>query len=220
NFKVPDGALKLTPVEAYRWGTQAMGIGNIPPGVRALEYAAANGHPIAQWKLGRMFADGEGVKPDRLRAFEYFTALVRAHRDERPGTVVSFLVRNALVTLGSYYLEGIPNSPVKPDPEQARAIYEYAASYFGDRDAQYLLARMYLEGKSVPKDPRIAAKWLSLAADRGQHQAQAVLGDMLVRGIDLPRRSAQGLMWLTLAADGAPQDGWIAKMHDEASKQA
>jgi len=27
----------------------------------ALQYAAEGGHPIAQWKLGRMYADGNGV---------------------------------------------------------------------------------------------------------------------------------------------------------------
>jgi TPR repeat protein len=221
DFRVPDGALKLTPNDAFSWGMYALRIGNISPGVRALDYAAANGHPIAQWKLGRMFADGEGVKRDPLRAFGYFSALADAHADDRPGTMLSFLVANAFVSLGGYYLEGIPNSRVKADPDRARELFSYAASYFGDREAQYSLARMYLEGNSVPKDPKLAARWLSLAADKGQHLAQAILGDMLIKGTDVTRRSALGLMWLTLAADAAtPQETWIVEMHDEASKQA
>ena len=80
---------------------------------------------------------------------------------------------------------------------------------------------MYLEGNSVPKDAKVAARWLNLAADKGQHEAQAVLGDLLFNGTDVPRRSALGLMWLTLARDAAtPQEGWIVEMHDTASKQA
>ena len=41
---------------------------NVPPAVvtqetslSALQYAAEGGHPIAQWKLGRMYANGDGV---------------------------------------------------------------------------------------------------------------------------------------------------------------
>src|SRR5262245_40818464 len=30
----------------------------------ALQYAAEGGHPVAQWKLGRMYANGEGVAQD------------------------------------------------------------------------------------------------------------------------------------------------------------
>jgi uncharacterized protein len=221
NFRVSGPALKLTPVEAFRWGAQALRIGNVLPGVRALDYAAANGHPVAQWKLGRMFGDGDGVKQDQLRAFGYFSTLADAHADETPGTLLSALVSNAFVYLGTYYLDGIPNSRVKADPERARKLFSYAASYFGDRDAQYKLARMYLEGNGVPKDPKLAARWLNLAADKGQHEAQAVLGDLLFNGTGVPRHSALGLMWLTLARDSATtQEGWIVTMHDAASEHA
>ena len=34
----------------------------------ALQYAAEGGHPIAQWKLGRMYADGDGVAQDVLHS--------------------------------------------------------------------------------------------------------------------------------------------------------
>jgi hypothetical protein len=221
SMRVPDAALKLTPVEAFRWGAQALRIGNIPPGVRALEFAAANGHPIAQWKLGRMFADGDGVKQDELRAFEYFREVADAHAEDSPGTRLSYIVANSFVSLGNFYLEGIPNSQVKPDADRAREMFAYAASYFGDRDAQFHLARLYIDGNGVSRDARIAARWLNLAADKGQHEAQAVLGDMLFNGNEVPRRAALGLMWLTLARDSAtPQDTWIVKLYDTAAKQA
>jgi len=221
NLKSPDTVLKLTPVDAFRWGAQALRIGNIMPGVRALEFAAANGHPIAQWKLGRMFADGDGVPQDELRAFEYFRAVAIANGEVTPRTSMAYIVANSYVSLGSYYLTGIPNSPVKRDTDHAREMFLYAASYFGDRDAQYNLARIYLDGVGVPRDPRSAAKWLNLAADKGQHQAQALLGDMLFKGNDIPRRAPLGLMWLTLARDSAtPEEGWVVQLHDAASARA
>src|SRR5215472_13270683 len=63
---------RLTPAEAFRSGTQALQAGDIKTGLRALEYAAQNGHAIAQWKLGRMYADGDQVRRNNVQAFEYF----------------------------------------------------------------------------------------------------------------------------------------------------
>lgn len=220
-LEAPPELRNLTPVEAFRSGAQALRAGDTKSGVSSLEYAAASGHPIAQWKLGRMYADGEGVKQDDVRAFEYFREVADAHADESPGTPRARFVANAFVALGSYYLDGIPNSTVRSDPDRAREMFTYAASYFGDPDAQYHLGRMYLEGSGGVKDARQAARWLQLAANKGQYQAQAVLGAMLFKGEAVPRQGARGLMWLTLARDAAtPQEAWITDMHAAAFKTA
>jgi TPR repeat protein len=210
-----------TSSEAFQSGTRALRAGDTKNGVNALEYAAANGHTVAQWKLGRMYADGDGVKHDDLRAFEYFRGIADAHAEEAPGTPQARFVANAFVALGNYYLEGIPDTAVKPDIDRAREMYAYAASYFGDPDAQYRLGRMYLDGNGGLKEPKQAARWLSLAARKGQYQAQAVLGAMLFKGEYTPRQAARGLMWLTLARDGAsPGETWIADLFNAAMKQA
>jgi TPR repeat protein len=218
------GALRAVPggpTEAFQSGTRALRAGDTKNGVNALEYAAANGHTGAQWKLGRMYADGDGVKHDDLRAFEYFRGIADAHAEETPGTPQAPFVANAFVALGNYYLEGIPDTAVKPDVERAREMYAYAASYFGDPDAQYRLGRLYLDGTGGLKEPKQAVRWLSLAARKGQHQAQAVLGAMLFKGEYTPRQAARGLMWLTLARDGATsQETWIADLYAAALKQA
>ncbi len=182
-----------TSSEAFQSGTKALRAGDTKNGVNALEYAAANGHTVAQWKLGRMYADGDGVKHDDLRAFEYFRGIADAHAEEAPGTPQARFVANAFVALGNYYLEGIPDTAVKPDIERAREMYAYAASYFGDPDAQYRLGRMYLDGNGGLKEPKQAARWLSLAARKGQYQAQAVLGAMLFKGEYTPRQAARGI---------------------------
>jgi uncharacterized protein len=210
-----------TPFEAFRSGTQALRAGNTQQAVNELEYAADQGMPAAQWKLGRMYADGEGVQKNTLRAFEYFSRLTRAHGDDLPGTPQARFVANAFVSLGQYYLEGIPDSTIKPDPDRAREMYWYAASYFADPDAQYSLGRLYLDRNAGTRDPRQAAKWLGLAAKKGQYQAQALLGAMLFKGDDLSRQAALGLFWLTLAKDGARSDeSWIAETYSSAFAQA
>jgi len=210
----------VAAVEAFRSGTQALRSGDIKAGVLSLQYAAANGHPVAQWKLGRMYAEGTGVTRDDVRAFEYFRGIANAHAEDNPATPQARFVANAFVALGSYYLDGIPNA-LKPDPDRAREMFNYAASYFGDADAQYNLGRIYLEGTVGSKDPKLAARWLGLAANKGQFQAQALLGDMLFKGELVPRQTARGLMWLTLASDAAgPQDSWIKDLQGAAFKQA
>jgi TPR repeat protein len=162
----------------------------------ALKYAADRGHLVAQWKLGRMYASGDGVPQDDQLAFTYFSQIANTHPDEPPGTVQARIVANAFVALGHYYLKGIPNTAIVPDASRAREMFSHAASYFGDADAQYQLGRLYLD--STPSDPRQAARWFQLAATKGDCRAQAVLGDMLFQGKHMPRQAARGLMLLTL----------------------
>jgi TPR repeat protein len=210
-----------TPMEAFRLGAAALKVGETAKGVTSLEYAAEQGHALAQWKLGRMYAEGEGVPRDDLRAFEYFRRIANSHADDYPGTAQARFVANAFVALGHYYLDGIPKSVVQRDPVRAREMFAYAASYFGDADAQYNLGRLYLDGVGAPQDPKQAARWLHASAQKGQVQGQALLGTMLFAGEVVPRQAAWGLMWLTLAKDSAPVDqGWIKKQYDSAYSQA
>lgn len=213
------------PVSAIQQG--AVGLKNAvpPPAVdntlTSLQYAAEGGHPVAQWKLGRMYALGEGVAQDKLRAFDYFSKLANAHADDSPLAPEAPVIANAFVSLGQFYLDGIPNSRVKADPDRAREMFTYAAAYFSDANAQYQLARLYLKGIGTPRDPRSAARWLGLAAQKNQHQAQATLGQMLFYGTDVARQGARGLMLLTLARDSAGTDEvWIKDLYTAAIQKA
>lgn len=188
----------------------------------ALQYAAEGGHPGAQFKLGRMYANGDGVAQDDLRAFEYFSRIANAHAEDSPSAPQAQVVANAFVALGRYYLSGIPNSKIKADPDRAREMFSYAASYFGNADAQYDLARLYLKTPDASReDFRYGARWLGLAAQKGQHEAQALLGQMLFNGDRLPRQAARGLMWLTLARDSAgTEETWIKESYNRAFSKA
>lgn len=208
----------LSPSDGLRSGAHAPD-GVKPGSLSALQYAAEQGEPVAQWRLGRMYADGDGVPRDDLRAFNYFSAIANAHPDETPGTPQSRFVANAFVALGHYYLTGIPNSQIAADPERAREMFDYAASYFGDADAQYELGRLYLTG--TPSDPHQAARWFQLAATKGQCRAEVALGDMLFRGQAVPRQAARGLMWLTLGRDCAGSDeNWVKPLYDSDFQRA
>src|SRR5260370_12362338 len=149
-----------------------------------------------------MYADGNGVAQDDLRAFEYFSRIVGAHAEDSPSARQAAIVANAFVALGRYYLNGIPNSKIAADPERAREMFSYAASYFGNADAQYDLARLYLKAPDASRDDfTYGARWLGRAAQKGQHQAQALLGQMLFNCERLPPQAAPRLMGRTPARD-------------------
>jgi len=221
NRPVPPAAVPAaaTPAAAVPTATASNATSS---SVVALEYAAEGGHPVAQWKLGRMYADGDGVAQNDLRAFEYFSRIANQHAEDNPSAPQAAIVANAFVALGRYYLSGIPNSKVKSDPERAREMFNYAASYFGNADAQYDLARLYFKSTgNSPESFRQGIRWLGLAAQKGQYQAQALLGQMLFNGDQMPPQRARGLMWLTLARDSAGADeAWIKESYNRAIAKA
>jgi uncharacterized protein len=195
-------------------------LGDIETARNLLEDAARGGDVGAAWKLGRMYADGDGVKQNHQLAFEYFRGIADSHADEVPGTKPAVFVAKAFVEIGRYYLTGIANY-TKPDAVHAHDLFNYAASYFGDPDAQYHLGRMYLDGQGVGKNTKQAVRWLFAAANKGQYQAQAVFGALLFKGQSVAHDAARGLMWLILARDSAtPEEAWITDLYDTASKAA
>jgi exopolysaccharide production negative regulator len=214
-FRAFDGSVNLRASFVLRQ------LGDIEAARKLLEGAARNGDVGAAWELGRMYADGDGVTQNHQLAFEYFGGIADAHADEPTDTVQAHFIANAFVRLGGYYLTGIPNSNVKPDALHARDMFNYAASYYGDRDAQYRLGRMYLDGQGGGKDTKQGIRWLSLAANKEQYQAQAVFGALLFKGQYVLRDAARGLMWLMLARKIAtPEETWITDQYTAAWEQA
>jgi TPR repeat protein len=201
--------------EALQAGVHDLLAGDAQSSVEALTYAAEGGQPLAQWKLGRMYARGEGVPRDDLKAYSYFERLVESYNEDDPDRPDIAAISNAFVSVGVYCLNGIPNSEIKADPERALEMFQYAATNFGDPDAQYNLARMYMDGAAgLARNNMRAARWLSLAAEKGHHPAQALLGHLLFLGEGVPRQRARGLMWLSIAKNGAQgqKDEWIREL--------
>jgi uncharacterized protein len=216
----PRSAVPPTPLEAFRSGTQALRQGKTEQALTELEYAAEQGVPGAIWKLGRMYADGDGVNMNKARAYDYFRRLTTMHGDDSAGTPNARYLANAFVALGLYHLDGISGT-LKADPNVAREMFRYAAAYYADPEAQYQLGRLYLLGKGAPKDAIQAARWLRLSANKGDHRAQALLGGMLFKGEEVSRQAALGLFWLIVAKDAAgPDETWITEMYTSALAQA
>ncbi len=205
------GPQDLSPSEALRAGARQYYSGDKAAALSSLQYAAENGQPMAAWKLGEMYAKGDGVKEDDLKAFEYYSQIVREHGEDRPDAPDAPFVSSAFVALGSYYLTGIDGA-VPQSESRARQIFTHAASYFGDAAAQYQLGRMYQNNNS-----RMAVRWYNLAALKGHVGAQARLGETLYEIGNSEKKKARGLMWMTVArAQASGGDAsWINAMHEQ-----
>jgi len=204
------------PQQALRAGVDELKAGDADASVAALTYAAEGGEAIARWKLGEMYADGQGVQRDDVKAYHYFNQLVEDYDEDQPDRRNLSAISNAFVAVGVYCLNGIANSEVRPDPDRAHELFQYAATIFGDPNAQYNLAHMYMVGAGgVAKDNVAAVRWLAVAAQKGHAPSQALLGHMLFMGDGVPHQRARGLMWLEFAKDAAPdpKEVWIRDLY-------
>jgi TPR repeat protein len=188
--------------------------------LEALRYAADGGEQLARWKLGAMYAAGDGVQRDEYQAYQYFLKIVQGFDDAEPSPRERGIVASAFVAVGAYALNGIPNGKLDRDADRALRMFTVAATEFRDPNAQYNLGRMYLDGDGPRKDARRGAQWLRLAAEKNHMEAQALLGQLYFDGADgVQRQRAMGLMYLTMAREAAGDrkaNQWIVDAYNRA----
>lgn len=140
--------------------------------------------PAAQFYLGRMYFDGEGVDKDYQEAAKWY------HKAAEQGEV------RAQNNLGVMYANG---EGVDQDYEEAVRLYGAAAEK-GVAFAQSNLGVMYAEGRGVDQDYKKAEKWYRKAAEQGNAFAQRNLGILYAEGRGIPLDYVHGYMWFNLAA--------------------
>ncbi len=169
-----------------------------------------------------MYAEGDGVPHDDLKAFEFFSKIADENADEGPEAPNAGVVASAFTALGRYSSTGsrVPTSARTSSAPTTCSTTRRPTT--GDPNAQYNLARLYLDGTGVTQDPRQAARWFNLAAEKGHPAAQALLGQLLINGQGVTVQRARGLAWLTLARDAAdgPKDQWIVTLQEQAMAAA
>lgn len=208
-----DAAPKVKgPWEVFNFGFDAYRKGNKEQAIQAYRDASEQGQIGATWKLGQMYAQGDGVAQDDYEAYKFFTAVVQ--RGAEPGSREEAFIGDAYAALGRYTAKGIPGSPIEPDRSLSQAYYARAAAY-GSATGQFELGRGYLEqGKEQPSRIKLAARWLNSAAKNGHEGARAMLGDLLFRS----GRVVDGLAMMTEALErAAPSDrAWIQPLQEDA----
>lgn len=205
---------------AYRQGVSAVQSGAVEEGLPALRYAAERGVLGAQLRLAELYAKGGPIPKDDAQAFTYYRQIADTYAEIRPRSPVAKYVADSFVALGRYQLAGIPKIGLKADPKRAADLFGHAASYFGDAEAQYELAQLYLSGMGVKRNLRLGANWLAMAARKQHPESQAMLGEMLWRSDDGSSRYVRGLALIALAHHNASTSGeeptWIKDLYGEA----
>lgn len=158
-------ALGVSPsLAGYDEGFVARQRGDYAGAIREFTAAAEAGDARAQFALGAMYRNGEGVAPDPAAAANWY------RRAAQQGHV------DAQYNLGLLYRNGVG---VAKDDAIAATWYIQAARQ-GLAQAQYNLAVMYQIGAGVQVDLTEAFAWLTLAALQGQVGAEAALGRLAV----------------------------------------
>jgi len=130
--------------------------------LNTLMAAAENGDAEAQYKLGKRYRTGDGVKTDNTLAFRWYTK--SAEQEYALG-------ENALANM---YCEG---EVVPRDFNRATELYIEAAKH-GMTDALINLGNKYEDGLYIPENKKKAAFWYRKALDRGNKNAQEWLDDL------------------------------------------
>ena len=68
-------------------------------------------------------------------------------------------------------------------------------------EVQFLLGKMYFNGKGTTKDEAVAFKWLTKAAKQGYAKAQAGIGGCYFDGIGVEKDMSKAFEWFSKAAD-------------------
>ena len=160
-------------------------LGQDPDWITETHRLAEQGDAEAQFNLGFMYANGEGIPQDDAEAVRWFRlAAEQGHAEGQH-------------SLGAMYYRG---RGVREDDAEAARWYRLAADQ-GNAEAQLALGVMYATGAGVLKDDAEAARWVRLAAEQGDANAQAVLGGMYAFGEGVLKDDAEAARWVRLAAE-------------------
>ncbi len=154
----------------------------------------------ANFRIGDMYADGDGVPKDTSEAERWYQRGVdMASAGARAGWLT------ADVYLANAYLQskGVPL-------DYSEAMYRMKdAAEHGNRQAQVNLGSMYRDGQGTLQDYGEAMYWYRKAADRGSAVAEWMIGRLYFDGKGVIRNFTEAATWFRKAADeGLPVAQW------------
>ena len=154
-----------------------------------LQDRVKNNDPVAEYRLGVLYALGQGVKQDYGQAAQLFQAAADGG------------VAEAQYNIAVMYSEGMG---VQRDPTQAVKWYQKAAAQ-GNPNAAFNLGVAYSNGAGVTQDIQEAARWFGRAASAGVVNAQFNLGLLYERGEGVPQSPVEAYAWYAAAASRGDQ---------------
>jgi hypothetical protein len=199
----PSGQVELERgLTAYKTGAYAAAL-------PVLKQAADKGNDtarfFAEFYMARIYADNGGALTDHPKAFMLFRKLADENADIDPdGDHRSSFVAKALIALAGYVRGGLKDIGVAPNPRRAANYLHHAAIFFGDKEAQFELAKLYLSGEGGNDDVRRGLHYLSSLSEQSYPAAQALLAELLWKGRFVKSDERRALALITMAAENAP----------------
>ena len=149
----------------YKAGVDAYKRSDYATALREWQPLAKLGHAVAQYNLGLLYANGQGVPKDDAQARQWYEkAAVQGHAD-------------AQVNLGSLYDYG---RGVPQDFKMAVKWYRRSADQGNDL-AQRRLGLLYERGEGVPQDYVQAYMWYKLGAAKGGKPGAVLRDELAIR---------------------------------------
>lgn len=159
-------------------------LGESNPVVEKITRLAHQGNDTAQYTLGFMYDNGQGVAQNHVIAAQWYQkAAIHGFAD-------------AQFKLGGMYYKG---RGVKQNYLTAAQWFRKAAIQ-GDVAAQSTLGSMYVSGKGVKKNDTAAAQWFRKAAVQGDAGSQFMLGTFYEKGQGIAFDIVQAHFWYDVAA--------------------
>jgi TPR repeat protein len=171
---------------------------------------AEGGDESAQYNIGLMYDNGEGVIQNDAEALKWY----RLAADQGNA--------GAQINLGVMYDQG---EGATQNHVEAVKWYRLAADQ-GNSEAQYNLGNIYRTGDGVIQNDVEAVKWYRLASDQGNAGAQNNLGGMYETGKGAIQSNVLAHMWYNIASANGEEnsakrrDDIAAKMTREAIEKA
>jgi TPR repeat protein len=136
--------------DAERNGLTAYNKSDFATAMRIFRPLAERGQILAEYTIGMMYANGQGVPQDYAEALKWHR---KAAEQGEP---------KAQFSVGVMYFKGLGTAK---DPAEAFKWYLRAANQ-GEPTAQYNVAAMYAKGEAVARDPVTALMFYTLASVR------------------------------------------------------
>lgn len=182
-----------------------------------LTRAATRGDASAQYLLGLLYQNGQGVARDQDAAFNWLLAAAEQRHAMAQFSLAAVQFENNDQVEGLRWLraaagEGLTEAQIQlalllDNPDSGATNRVEALDWFrraaetGHVMAQRMLGTRYLQGDGVPADPQEALRWLTLAAKAGDAGAMSNLGYAFARGEGVPQDLEQAAGWYGMGAE-------------------
>lgn len=209
-----------TPEAAFEQGVAAYNTGAYAVAVPALSEAALKGNEtarfFAEFYLARIYADLNGGQTNPSKAYMLYRKIADEYTNIDPDDDHRApFVAKAMVALAAYAKQGLPDLNMAADSRRAVSYLHHAALFFGDKEAQFELAKLYLSGDGSRDDVRRGLHYLATLSEQSYPAAQALLAEQLWTGQHVKTDQRRALALITMAAESAPAHDrmWIEDVY-------